>query len=145
MPLSHSIAPYYCTATLHRTYYTTPNHTTLTVVYRTALLCTVCTVTYSTCITASYRTTHFHSMNLSPANRRGFPSLFSTKGRGFYLNGSASYTATCTRCDELQPPHDGGRENSHNPVCVPLIPCPSPLSPIHQHLYPPMCILSIAQ
>ena len=83
--------------------------------------------------------------NSLPTSQRGFPSLFSTKGRGFHLNVSVNHTATYTYCGELHPPHDGGWENSLNPVCMHATHTTHPSPPsihftilsINQHTHPP--------
>ena len=88
-----------------------------------------------------------HTLYKSITALRGFPSLLSTKGRGFHLNGSANNTVTYTRYGELHPPHVGGRENSLDPVCVPLTPCNFHLFRpyINTYTHQSHCVLLIAQ
>ena len=146
--LTHCVSqtPLHLTLMLHCTAHTT--HTASHCTYCSAMLCTVRTVasTDVQCnalyLLHSIVLHHISSLYESVTNQRGFPSLLSTKGRGFHLNGSVSYTATCTSCGELHPPHDGGRENSLDLVCVPLTPCTLYINTYTHHSH---CLLFIAQ
>ena len=103
---SYSTAPYCTAALLHCC--TAPQSTARTVLHRIVLLCMTvrtaalkCTVMHCT----SQHHNALHPFSLYELTRvseqfitdqRGFPSLSSTKGRGFHLNVSVYHTATYT-------------------------------------------------